>query len=754
MTPVRVRRATAPSLAWLVLLMLLLLPLAPSALAQTNYVARQDGAHIADQARLYDQVNEAAVNEQLRAVLDESGVDIAVYTRTKNRPGTRKNARQDAAAVLEQWDVGADDGLGAVMFWNVNEDGSVARSGVALGEAWTAAEARQIDDAVNSVIRSSLNDRDWINALLVGVGELENRLVSAGVPTPSPTPFTVVPGGLQPTTTAGSRPTDGLDPDPGPPFPDTIRTVAVYDYAAVISPDIIARLERTIDQIEERTGAEIVIYTQVKPQANTPAATERDAIALIDQWGVGREGFDDGMAIFFNLTDDKCHGQVQLYAAPGYRAAYLTNEERQTIFDEVMLPRLRECDFDAALVSAMRDVNATATAEHARSLQLARQVDAMAGLVVAPLLLVGLMGWAGWSWLRYGRDPEYLDDDSILMPAPPPGMTPAAAAVIIDGRAKRHALTTALVELAARGEISFRAAEDDAGKVDIDITVPDQRDARLARNRRQPMGAAERYALDELKQLGGAIRTIEADEVPKFAKSVGGFDDRLDDMVARQGWFVESPDDATDRWTRRGAFVLVAGIAGIFFGLNLPSSGLLLVGAAAVAGAIAMFIIARAMPQRTMEGARMYAQLAAYRRTLQKTLEQARTMDQVVTSKALPWIETPDQAMVWAYALGLHEEAEEVLERSMEDVRTGAASPTRTYFPLWYAVGDRTAPRISGGARTPTAGLFSSGVVPDFTAMTAALSTIGSPPASSGGSGGGFSGGGSGGGGGGAGGGF
>jgi uncharacterized membrane protein YgcG len=130
-------------------------------------------------------------------------------------------------------------------------------------------------------------------------------------------------------------------------------------------------------------------------------------------------------------------------------------------------------------------------------------------------------------------------------------------------------------------------------------------------------------------------------------------------------------------------------------------------------------------------------------------------MDQVVAAKALPWIETPDQAMTWAYALGLHEEAEEVLERSMEDVRTGAASPTRTYFPLWYTLGDRTSPRISGGARAPTAGLFSSGVVPDFTAMTAALSTIGNPPASSGGAGGGgFSGGSSGGGGGGAGGGF
>ena len=419
-----------------------------------------------------------------------------------------------------------------------------------------------------------------------------------------------------------------------------------------------------------------------------------------------------------------------------------------------MLPFLRECDFDAALLSAMREIDAAATAEHAQALQLARQIDAMAGLVVAPLLLIGLVGWAGWSWLRFGRDPEYLDDDSILMPAPPPGMSPAAAAVIIDGRSKRHALTTAMVDLAARGEISFRSKEGDPQELSIDITVPDQRDARLARNRRRPLGSAEAYALDELKSLGGAIRTIDPEDVPKFAKAVDGFDERVEEVVAANGWFAEAPSDAIDRWSRRAAVVLIAGVAGVFLGFRLPSSGLVLVAAAALAGAVAIFVIARAMPQRTMEGARMYAQLAAYRRTLQRTLEQSRTMDQVVSSKALPWVETPDQAVVWAYALGLHEEAEEVLERSMEDVRTGAASPTRTYFPLWYSLGAREGARISGGtSRAPTAGLFSEGVVPDFTSMTAALGSIGSPPASSG-SGGGFSGGSSGGGGGGAGGGF
>ncbi len=752
----RARRTMALAMT---LLVLLAMALAPSAAAQgePRYPGRESGAHIVDEAGVFTDIELASVEDELLAFFEETGIDIVVYTQVKSKVGARKGAQEEAAALLGEWGVGGDTGQGAVMLWNLNKDRSVMRNGVAIGAAYPAVEATALDETINNAIKSPTRDGDWLGALNIGVSALQEDLLTKPIPTPTPvsnTPPQTNTGQQQrPATASGSRPTDAISPAAGPPYPDPIDDTGVYDFAKVISPDVGQRLQATIDGIEQRTGAEVVVYTQVKPEADDPASTERDAIALIDQWGIGRAGFDDGLVILFDLSQDLCHGQVQLYAAPGYQAAYLTNAERQAIFENDMLPALRECDFDAAVISAMSKIDAAATAEHARDLQLARQVDAVAGLILAPLLLVGLVGWAGWSWLRYGRDPVYLDDASILMPAPPPGMSPAAAAVIMDGRAKRHALTTALVDLAARGEISFRTAPDDPAKMDIDITVPDQRDARLARNRRQAPGPAEQYALGELKKLGGAIRTIDAEDVPKFAKAVGGFDDRIEEAVAGNGWFSESPGDAIDRWSRRGALVLIAGVAGVFFGLNLPSNGLLLVGVAAIVGAVAMFVIARTMPQRTMEGARMYAQLAAYRRTLQKTLEQSRTMDQVVSSKVLPWVETPDQALVWSYALGLHEEAEEVLERSMEDVRTGGASPTRTYFPLWYSLGERSGGRISGGARAPTAGLFSSGVVPDFTAMTAALSTIGSPPASSGG-GGGFGGGSSGGGGGGAGGGF
>ena len=86
------------------------------------------------------------------------------------------------------------------------------------------------------------------------------------------------------------------------------------------------------------------------------------------------------------------------------------------------------------------------------------------------------------------------------------------------------------------------------------------------------------------------------------------------------------------------------------------------------------------MPAVTMPGAMIRAQLSAYRRTLKKTMEQARSMDQVVADAGLEWLDTPDQAIVWGTALGLQDEIEKVLERSLDDVKDGRAAATGTYF--------------------------------------------------------------------------
>ncbi|MBF8290784.1 MAG: phosphatase protein, partial [Chloroflexi bacterium] len=212
--------------------------------------------------------------------------------------------------------------------------------------------------------------------------------------------------------------------------------------------------------------------------------------------------------------------------------------------------------------------------------------------------------------------------------------------------------------------------------------------------------------------------------------------------------FAKRPSKVANRWRLLGALEGAAGGALIIAGFSIPMSGLTLLGGAALVAGIVTIVLAGAMPARTMAGAMQKAWLLAYRRTLSKTMEQARSMDQVVKESGLSWLETPDRAVVWATALGLSGMVEDVLARTMED--THSAGVTTGYFPLWFRGSDGTT--FGSGASGGGGGLFSSSGVPSIGGMMAAMGTIGNAPSSSG-SGGGMGGGG-GGGGGGAGGGF
>jgi len=548
----------------------------------------------------------------------------------------------------------------------------------------------------------------------------------------------------------------------GPPFPEPVEGQAVYDNAGILSAEAIANAEATIDAIEERTAAEIVVYTQLVDYGVTTEETDAHARALIDQWGVGRRGFDDGLAIFFDIDPTLEHGQVQLYAAPGFEATFLTNAERQAIFENDMLPFLQRADFDGALDVALERIDAAATPENAARLETARQVNAVLGLVGAPTAFLLLAGWAFVSWRRYGRDPVYLDDPSILMPAPPPDLTAASGAVVMDGGTSRRALTTAMLDLASRGEISFREDKGLLGlsnKVGINIGPPQLdavEEARRALNARRPTGPAEEYALRELRELsgGGERGFIDGDDLPKFGTSVSTFDSKLESHVVQKGWMADKPSKVVGRWTAKGVLAIVAGAIALIAGINIPISGLVLIGVATIAGGIVIVGFAQGMPSVTMPGAMVRAMLAAYRRTLHKTMEQARSMQQVVDEAGLDWLETPDQAVVWGTALGLQHDIEDVLERSIEDVRAQRSMASATYFPAWYSTSDGLS-MARGMAAGSGGSIFSGSAVPDLGGMMSALGTIGNSPSSSGSSGGGgFSGGSSGGGGGGAGGGF
>jgi hypothetical protein len=152
--------------------------------------------------------------------------------------------------------------------------------------------------------------------------------------------------------------------------------------------------------------------------------------------------------------------------------------------------------------------------------------------------------------------------------------------------------------------------------------------------------------------------------------------------------------------------------------------------------------------------------LTAYRRTLRKTMEQAHSMGEVVEQPDISKLaDTPDKAVVWGMALGLHDEVSSLLARGLEEQRRATGSPAGAYYPYWLGSSPGSAwsaagvDASGGGPIMGTGSGFSDSAIPDIGGMFDALGSVGSSPPSSSSSsgGGGFSGGGGGGGGGGSG---
>jgi hypothetical protein len=125
-------------------------------------------------------------------------------------------------------------------------------------------------------------------------------------------------------------------------------------------------------------------------------------------------------------------------------------------------------------------------------------MQAIVGGLVAFAVVVG---WVLVRWRATGHDPSYLDDSSILVPAPPEGMT-AATATIVDGGPATTAFMAALFDLASRDEIAFRDETPDARgahHVGIEIRGGHTDDARVLLNRRKPVGEGEAWLLANLR---------------------------------------------------------------------------------------------------------------------------------------------------------------------------------------------------------------------------------------------------------------
>ena len=259
----------------------------------------------------------------------------------------------------------------------------------------------------------------------------------------------------------------------GPPFPDPVEDQSVYDTAGMLSPAAIEQIEELIDGMEAEVGAEMVVYTQDVSDIGEDRNLE-NARALVDQWGIGREGFDDGVVLMIGLDPDPGESRVSLFGGSGFISSYASEEQLQSIIDDTFVPLAVSGQREEAIVETVEAVTRTTSPEVRAELERSRQINAALGLIGAPLALLGTLGWAWWKWRREGDDPELVDSPSILMAGPPAEMTPALATVIRNGRADQHTINTTLVELAGSGRISFEnldrvsevKSDDDSGSAD------------------------------------------------------------------------------------------------------------------------------------------------------------------------------------------------------------------------------------------------------------------------------------------------
>jgi uncharacterized membrane protein YgcG len=505
----------------------------------------------------------------------------------------------------------------------------------------------------------------------------------------------------------------------------------------------------------------MVVYTEHNPDISE-AQNFENARALVDQWGIGRAGFDDGVVLLVALDPDPGESRVALFGGSGFISSYASEVQLQEIISDVFIPNAASGQRGRAIVETVEAVARTTSPEVRAELERARQINAAIGLIGAPLALIGTVGWAWWRWRREGDDPELIDSPSILMAGPPADMTPALATVVREGRANQHTVNTLLAELASSGRISFENLDHVRGMHSDDEPDPLTDPAIVVRDVADPapLAGPELEAWGKLRNLAGDSERLTRERLWRLNATLEPVKGAVEYDAVKLGWLARMPGPSVARMTGIGVGIMVIGAGFIGIGIFLPMSGAVLVGGALVLGGIATIAFGRAMSQRTDAGAYVDAMLSAYRRTLRKTMEQARSMGEVVDQPEIAKLaDTPDKAVVWGMALGLHDEVASLLARGLEEQRKATGSPAGAYYPGW--IGSSPSSAWSGamdagaGATMGSGGIFSDSAVPDIGGMFDALGSVGSSPpssaSSSSGGGGGFSGGGGGGGGGGSG---
>lgn len=288
-----------------------------------------------------------------------------------------------------------------------------------------------------------------------------------------------------------------------------------------------------------------------------------------------------------------------------------------------------------------------------------------------------------WRWFRHGRDPHFTDDESVLLPSPPPDFTPALASLVLHGSASRRTVSAGLMDLASHGLIAFSAEPAPVGhRAGLDLTT--DRDGHLN------LPAPEAALYESIRYRMAGSRHLPSLFLGTLSGAFADFTRSLDEIAVQRGWVHAHPGDLIHRWRILAGAEVVAGLFLIGWvsrpvaaSVEPNSIVVAIIGlGAAIAGAIT-YLMSGSMPARTEEGAMLAAMLNAYRRTLRAAIAQAQSLEQVVVMRPLPWVGSPTEEIAWAVAFNLDRQIDSLLSQSLE-VSDSGGWPTgiRDWFSI------------------------------------------------------------------------
>jgi uncharacterized protein len=173
----------------------------------------------------------------------------------------------------------------------------------------------------------------------------------------------------------------------------------VSDYAHVLSPQAIARLDRLCTQLDHSaTNTKMAVVT-VRTLDGVDSAEY--ANALEDKWKMGKKGVERNVLVLLAVNDHKRRIDV------GYGLEGILNDAKVGDIGREMVPALRANDFDGAVTLAVGEVaqviaaDAKVTLDDQPTMAPRQPVRHQAHIGKLILLLIVLLFFGGFHLLRF-----------------------------------------------------------------------------------------------------------------------------------------------------------------------------------------------------------------------------------------------------------------------------------------------------------------------------------------------------------------